>query len=207
MDAILYPDERTVIQTLDGKHLCVGMIAGAFDVIHPGYILALQEAKLHCTHLVVCLHVDPSVERPEKPKPVLSWRERQVILQSIRYVDYVMPYNTEEDLREILKRVNPDIRFLGQDYSLGIKAVTGSELNIPIFYLDRSHGWSATKFKQMICESMKSKPKEKNHFTLTEKEWKDATGPTMRCWRCGDYYSLNKDHLCKKCFEIEKEYQ
>lgn len=154
MDAILYPDERTFAQAVDDKRPLVGIIAGAFDVIHPGYILAFQEAKLHCSHLVVCLHIDPSIENGEKLKPVLSWQERKMILESIRCVDYIMPYDSETDLLEILKRVNPDIRFLGQDYSLGIKAVTGQELNIPIFYLDRSHGWSATKFKKMICEAM-----------------------------------------------------
>lgn len=140
----------------DGRRrMKVGIIAGAFDVIHPGYILAFQEAKLHCSHLVICLHIDPSVERPEKSKPILSWQERKVILESIRYVDYVMPYATENDFLGILKHVDPDIRFLGQDYSTGIKAVTGAELNIPIHYLDRSHGWSSTKFKELICESEK----------------------------------------------------
>lgn len=148
----MYPDERT-LEGVSVRTIKVGILAGAFDVIHPGYILAFQEAKLHCTHLVICLHIDPSVENG-KPKPVLSWEERKVILESIRYVDYVMPYRTETDFLEILKRINPDVRFLGNDYSIGIKAITGSELNIPIFYLDRSHGWSETKLKTLICESM-----------------------------------------------------
>lgn len=148
-----YFDERAFIQAVGDDRPLIGLIAGAFDIIHPGYILAIHEAHLHCAHLVVCLHVDPSIENG-KAKPVLSWQERKMILESIRGVDYVMPYNTEAELLDILKRVNPDIRFLGNDYALGIKAITGRELNIPIFYLDRSHGWSTTKFKKMICESM-----------------------------------------------------
>lgn len=154
MDATLYPDKRTLVQAIDDSRPLVGLIAGTFDVVHPGYILAFLEAKLHCAHLVVCLHIDPSIENPEKSKPVLSWFERKVILDAIRYVDYVVPYNTEAELLDILEHIEPDIRFLGDDYALGIKSVTGRELNIPIFYLDRSHGWSATKFKKMICESM-----------------------------------------------------
>lgn len=205
MDAILQPHTITVDVEMKIK-LKVGIIAGAFDIIHPGYILALQEAKLHCSHLVICLHIDPSLENG-KLKPVLTWQERKMILESIRQVDYVIPYSTEADFLEILKRVNPDIRFLGSDYSIGIKTITGSELNIPIHYLDRSHGWSATKLKELICGSMESKPKEKNHFTLTEKEWHAVTNPDERCWRCGKYHCLNQDNLCKQCFEIEKEFQ
>lgn len=152
MAAVLQPNTGT-LERHGLTQVKIGVIAGAFDVIHPGYILAFQEAKMHCTHLMVCLHIDPSIENG-KAKPVLTWRERKVILESIRYVDYVMPYNSEADFLNILKRTNPDIRFLGQDYSIGIKSVTGAELNIPIHYLDRSHGWSATKFKTLICESM-----------------------------------------------------
>lgn len=136
------------------KNDVTGLIAGAFDVIHPGYILAFAEAKCHCGTLVVCLHKDPSVERPEKPKPVLTVGERAEILRSIRFVDKVISYQTEHDFLEILKEINPDVRFLGEDYDVGIAKITGSELNIPVRFLNRSHGWSATKFKKLICKSM-----------------------------------------------------
>lgn len=132
----------------------VGIIAGAFGIIHPGYIKAFREAKQYCDKLVVCVHVDPSIERPEKHKPVLTVMERIEILESIRYVDETYFYRLEDDLYHILQIVNPDVRFLGNDYYMGIKAITGSELNIPIHYLDRSHGWSSTKFEKMICRSL-----------------------------------------------------
>ncbi len=128
----------------------IGIIAGAFDVIHPGYILAFVEAKQHCHKLVVCLHEDPSIERPEKVKPILTLGERTMILDAIKYVDEVIPYQTEADFLEILKRVDPHVRFLGQDYEIGLDKITGAELNIPVHFLDRSHDWSATKFKKMI---------------------------------------------------------
>lgn len=130
----------------------IGIIAGAFDIIHPGYILAFMEAKQHCHELVVCLHADPSIERPKKMEPILSVPERMLILQSIRYVDRVIPYATEKDFLTILQDVNPGIRFLGQDYSINIDKITCAELNIPIHYLDRSHGWSSTQFKKLIHE-------------------------------------------------------
>ena len=135
--------------------MITGFIAGTFDVIHPGYVAMLREARNHCEYLTVALHVDPSVERYEKLKPILSVEDRASILLSLTLVDNVHPYKTEEDLVKLLKRYNPDIRFLGDDYK--DKKITGEELNIPIYYLDRSHGWSTTKFKKLIYEQMKNK--------------------------------------------------
>lgn len=125
-----------------------GFIAGSFDVIHPGYIAMFQEAKKNCDYLIIGLHVDPTIERPEKIKPILEYQDRFNILSSIKYIDKIYPYKLENDLINVLKEVNPNIRFLGDDYKN--KSITGQELNIPLYYLDRSHGWSTTKFKKLI---------------------------------------------------------
>lgn len=132
----------------------IGVIAGAFDVIHPGYILAFKEAKQYCDWLVVCLHEDPSIENPKKLKPILPVLDRMMILESIHFVDEVMIYKTESDFLKILQFLDPGVRFLGSDYEIGIPAITGRELNIPIHFINREHGWSATKFKEMICQSL-----------------------------------------------------
>lgn len=129
-----------------------GVIAGNFDVIHPGYIHMFKECKEHCNHLTVLLHTDPSIERPNKLKPILSISERIEMLTAIEYVDSVSIYNVESDLRDRLREMAPNIRFLGDDYKG--KKITGEELHIPIHYLDRSHGWSSTKFKQLIYEQV-----------------------------------------------------
>lgn len=130
----------------------VGVIAGNFDVLHPGYISMFSECKNFCDTLVVLLHTDPSIERPEKLKPILSVEERRIILRSLRQVDVVATYSFESELLELLKKLNPDVRFLGSDYV--DKPFTGSELEIPIKFLDRSHGWSATKYKTLIAEQI-----------------------------------------------------
>ena len=130
-----------------------GVIAGNFDVIHPGYIAMFDECKKHCDRLIVCLHEDPSIERPEKLKPILHWSDRVKILESLVQVDFVFLYQTEADLYEALVKGDFDVRFLGDDY-LG-KTYTGYELNIPIYYLNRDHGWSTTKYKQLIANSLK----------------------------------------------------
>ena len=128
-----------------------GVIAGNFDVIHPGYIHLFNECKEFCTELIILLHEDPSIERPEKLKPILNLDERKMILSSLTQVDQIIPYKLEVDLYELLSNLDIDIRFLGDDYKS--KPFTGDDLNIPIHFLDRSHGWSSTRFKNKIAKS------------------------------------------------------
>ena len=130
----------------------IGVIAGNFDVIHPGYIHMFNECKKHCDILLLLLHSDPSIERPEKIKPILSLEERIMVLSSLSQIDQIITYQTESDLYEILKKTKIDIRFLGDDYR--DKPFTGDDLEIPIHYLDRSHGWSTTKFKKLIADTV-----------------------------------------------------
>jgi glycerol-3-phosphate cytidylyltransferase len=131
----------------------IGVIAGNFDAIHPGYIHMFNECKKYCNYLIVLLHEDPTNERPEKLKPILSVEERLLILYSLKQVNLVMTYKTEAELYDILDEMNPDVRFLGDDY-IG-KPFTGNDLDIPIHYLNRNHGWSTTKYKQLIADSLK----------------------------------------------------
>lgn len=129
-----------------------GVIAGNFDVIHPGYIKMFKDAKKECDVLIVLLHTDPSVERPEKLKPILSIEERRETLMELRSINDVFIYTYEAQLIDLLKMGEFDIRFLGDDY-IG-KPFTGDNLDIKIHYLDRSHGWSTTKFKKLISETI-----------------------------------------------------
>ena len=131
----------------------IGVIAGNFDVIHPGYIHMFNECKKYCNYLIVLLHEDPTNERPEKLKPILSVEERLLILYSLKQVNLVMTYKTEAELYDILDEMHPDVRFLGDDY-IG-KSFTGDDLDISIHYLNRDHGWSTTKYKQLIANSLK----------------------------------------------------
>lgn len=129
-----------------------GILAGNFDVMHPGYIEMFKEAKANCDCLIVLLHTDPSIERPEKLKPILSVEERKAMLLSLIYVDDVVRYTYEEQLLDLLKMGEFDVRFLGDDYIN--KPFTGDNLKIPIHYLNRDHGWSTTKFKTLIANTL-----------------------------------------------------
>jgi glycerol-3-phosphate cytidylyltransferase len=129
-----------------------GVLAGNFDVMHPGYIKMFKECKTKCGHLTVLLHTDPTIERPEKLKPILSVEERKEMLLELRSVDEVMTYTLEAELYDLLKEGDYSIRFLGSDY-VG-KTFTGDNLNSSIYYISRDHGWSTTKFKNEIAATL-----------------------------------------------------
>jgi len=130
----------------------LGIIAGNFDVIHPGYIKMFKECKSYCKQFIVLLHIDPSIERPEKLKPILTKEERTEILTSIKFINGIAYYTYEKELVDLIKRLSPDIRFLGDDYRG--KTYTGFELDVPVHYLNRDHGWSITKFKKLIADTL-----------------------------------------------------
>ena len=134
----------------------LGIIAGNFDVIHPGYIYMFQEAAENCDKLLIALHSDPSIERPEKIKPILSIEERRLILSCLKSIDMIIVYTYEHQLETLIKNTEPHIRFLGDDYK-DRTDYTAYGLCPEVYYFDRSHGWSTTKFKTLIYNQMKEK--------------------------------------------------
>jgi len=154
----------------------IGVVTSSFDILHPGYLRLLKQTATHCNYLIVMLHRDPSIERPStKTKPLLPVVERRLALESNRFVNEVREYDTEAELHEMLKDVLAEnhsmksngmehsiefIRFLGDDYK-GKETFTGSDLPYEIIWIDRSHGWSMTKFRDMIIESGRPTAKER----------------------------------------------
>jgi len=129
--------------------LVKGIIAGAFDLIHPGYIRMFKECKMHCNHLTIALHEDPSFARPHKLSPVQSLEDRKEILRAIKYVDDIVVYQAEDTFLSYLD--DYDIRFLGEDYADG--SYTGKDKKIKIIFVDRSHDYSTTELKRKIVKS------------------------------------------------------
>lgn len=112
----------------------------------------LEEAKSVCDYLIVGLQTDPSIDRAEKNKPIQSLIERQIQLSGIKYVDSVIVYSTEEELLEILKTMDIDVRVIGSDY-VG-KDFTGKayciENGINIHYNRRDHDYSSSNLISRI---------------------------------------------------------
>ena len=134
----------------------IGLIAGSFDIIHPGYIRMFKEAKDNaCHYLIVALQENPTIERPKKIKPIHTWEERKEVLLALKYVDEVIRYNIESELLDILKNIKYDIRILGSDYIE--KYYTGKELGKEVYFCNRDHDYSLTSLKFAIYESLKEK--------------------------------------------------
>jgi bifunctional ADP-heptose synthase (sugar kinase/adenylyltransferase) len=77
---------------------------------------------------------------------------------AIKYVDEVYMYQTEDELVDLIKFFEPDVRILGEDY-IG-KPFTGDDLPPEVVYTTRSHEWSTTKIKDLITrQTIKQNPK------------------------------------------------
>lgn len=128
--------------------MIIGFTCSCFDLLHAGHILMLEEAKQQCDRLIVGLQTDPTLDRPEKNKPIQSITERYIQLAAVKYVNEIIPYATEQDLSNLLKALPIDIRIIGEDYR--DKDFTGKELNIPLYYNKREHDWSSTALRNKI---------------------------------------------------------
>ena len=126
----------------------VGFTCSCFDLLHAGHIIMLQYAKARCDKLIVGLQTDPTIDRPEKNKPIQSLEERKIQLEAVKYIDEIIIYETEEDLYKKLLDINPDVRILGSDY-IG-KSFTGDDLDIKIYYHERNHNYSTTNLRKKI---------------------------------------------------------
>ena len=136
-----------------------GFVASSFDILHPGYVMMLQECKDNCDYLVVGLHENPSWGRDNKNSPIMSLHERFLVLKSIRYIDEVAPYNNEDELINLLKFYSPDVRFLGSDYNTEEmkKKITGRLYCPKIHYINRFHDYSSSGIRKKIYEAEKRK--------------------------------------------------
>ena len=128
----------------------IGFTCSCFDLLHAGHILMLKDAKEQCDKLIVGLQTDPTLDRPEKNKPIQSYEERYIQLEAVKYVDEIIKYETEEELYQLLKVLQPDVRIIGADYK--DKYFTGDDLNISIYYNDRFNNWSTTGLRKKIFE-------------------------------------------------------
>jgi glycerol-3-phosphate cytidylyltransferase len=133
------------------KKKVVGFTCGAFDLLHAGHILMLQECKLYCDVLIVGVQEDPSLDRPQKNAPVMTYTERLTMIRAIRCVDEIVPYGTEAELYEILKMMPIDIRILGIDWKG--KEFTGHDLSLEVVFNTRDHGYSTSSLRKRVYDA------------------------------------------------------
>lgn len=136
------------------KNKKIGVSFSCWDLLHAGHNLFLKDCKSKCDVLCVGLQTDPTLDRPEKNKPIQSLEERIIQVESCRYIDYYFIYDTEKSLYESLLMLKPNIRFLGDDYEN--KRFTGDDLPINIYFHKRSiHTFSTSNLRKTIYEREK----------------------------------------------------
>jgi glycerol-3-phosphate cytidylyltransferase len=133
-----------------------GFTCSCFDLLHAGHIAMLREAKSVCDYLIVGLQTDPSIDG-RKPKPVQTSYERYVQLSGCRYVDQIIPYDTEADLMDLLVTLPIDVRIIGAEYQF--EDYTGKGIH-EIYYNKRRHSWSSTELKERIVLATKKENHE-----------------------------------------------
>jgi glycerol-3-phosphate cytidylyltransferase len=136
-----------------------GFTCGAFDLCHAGHVLMFKECREQCDYLVVGLHSDPTLDRPEKNKPIQSVEERKTMLEGIKYIDEVLVYDTEAELLRLLteNKLGIKVRFIGADWKKNPRGITGPDLPIEVIYNSRDHGYSTTELRDRIYKAEKAK--------------------------------------------------
>ena len=133
----------------------VGITFSAFDLLHAGHIGMLREAAENCDYLIVGLQTDPTIDRPDtKNKPVQTLVERYAQLNALKFVDEIVPYETEQDLIDILELFELDVRFLGEEYKED--DFSGKDVcrkrGIHLHFNKRDHRFSTSNLRKRVVE-------------------------------------------------------
>lgn len=139
----------------------VGITFSSFDLLHAGHIKMLEEAKSQCDYLICGLQTDPTLDRPEKNRPIQTVVERYIQLKGCKFVDEIVPYATEQDLEDVLRSFKIDVRIVGDEYM--DKQYTGrkycEEAGIALYYNKREHRFSSSGLRKEVAEKENLKVK------------------------------------------------
>jgi glycerol-3-phosphate cytidylyltransferase len=130
----------------------IGFTCGAFDLTHAGHYLMFKEVRKKCDFLIVGLQMDPSVDRKDKNKPIQSLKERLIQLKACKYIDKIIIYKTEIGLYNLLKKLRPDVRFMGTDWKNKPNYSRDKLPEIKVIYNSRNHNYSTTNLRRKIIK-------------------------------------------------------
>ena len=121
---------------------------GTFDLLHWGHINLLKRARELGDYLIVAISTDEFNALKDK-KAYHSFENRKMILESIRYVDKVIPENNWEQKREDIIREGVDIFVMGDDWKGKFDEL--SEV-CEVVYLPRTIGISTSQIKEDLLQ-------------------------------------------------------
>ena len=130
------------------KHIFVN---GTFDILHPGHVQLLNYAKSLGDSLTVGIDSDRRVREKKGPtRPVNSVDDRAFMLYSLKAVDHVVVFDSDEELERCIKVVKPDIMVVGSDWK--DKSVIGSMYSAELRFFDRIEEYATTKTIESIID-------------------------------------------------------
>lgn len=117
---------RSIVEGWRARGLKVGFTNGCFDLLHPGHVSLLSQAKAACDRLIVGLNTDASVSKLKGPtRPVQKEHGRATVLASLSSVDLVVLFDEETPLA-LIEAFRPDVLVKGADYT--VETVVGSDV-------------------------------------------------------------------------------
>jgi len=125
----------------------VGFTNGCFDLVHPGHISLLAQAKGRCDRLVVGLNTDTSVKRLKgQDRPVQNEIARAIVLASLSDVDTVILFDGDTPV-SLIEAIKPDVLVKGADYT--VETVVGSDIVIAnggtVYLAELKDGFSTSR--------------------------------------------------------------
>jgi glycerol-3-phosphate cytidylyltransferase len=133
--------------------MTTGFTCGTWDLVHAGHVEFLDCCRAYCDELIVGLQTDPSIDRPEKNKPVQTIYERYSQLSGLAAVNYIYPYDNEADLINLMATIEVDYRFLDSHYEKKARwtgKILNEEMGVKIIFIPRKHNWSSTELRIRI---------------------------------------------------------
>ena len=136
--------------------MIIGYTSGVYDMFHIGHLNILKNAKSQCDYLIVGVSTDDVVLKNKNKKPIIPFAERITIVESIKYVDKVIP-QTKYDIAgkiEVVKKYGINIMFVGSDWKGTEKwkniETELSKIGCKVVYLPHTDGISSTILRDKI---------------------------------------------------------
>ena len=130
------------------KKYKVGYTTGVFDMFHIGHLNILKRAKQHCEYLIVGVSTDELVQEYKNKTPIIPYENRKEIVESIKYVDKVVPQITMDKIKA-WEELHFDAMFHGSDWKnseLYIKYQNEFEkIGVELVFLPHTDGVSSTE--------------------------------------------------------------
>ena len=126
------------------------MVNGTFDVLHPGHVAMLNTARSYGDYLIVAIDTDRRVrELKGEGRPVNNQNDRKIMLTNLKAVDFVVIFDSTEELIDYMKLYKPQVYVKGSDWKHDTESTAHQYCNKVIYY-DRIEPYSTTNTIQHI---------------------------------------------------------